>query len=181
MGAGGALASDHHPFLGNEPLQICSPFVLSISQGFSRQGEPPPPSSHHGAAQSLLAQCPQPCLCCPRPPGHPGIACQGDWWHLSCQTRRAISKAPLAGDGWSYYICTILSCPPAKFPAGCSGAGEGWASSRSAQHICLAGRGRIEGCNKQHSMAKSVGFQLGCSSPCCALPAAPHGQTGQQE
>lgn len=35
-------------------------------------------------------------LCCPGAPGHPGIACQGDWWHRSCQTSRAIYKAPPA-------------------------------------------------------------------------------------
>lgn len=89
----------------------------------------------------------------------------------------AARPAPLAGDEWSYYICTILSCPPAKLPAGCSGAGEGWAGSRSTDHICLAGRGRIEGCNKQHSIAKGVGLQLGCSPPAASpsrFPWPPH-------
>lgn len=50
VGAVGALASDHHSFLGNEPLQTCSPTALSVFPGFSRQGEPSPPPSPHGAA-----------------------------------------------------------------------------------------------------------------------------------
>lgn len=37
----------------------------------------------------------------------------------------AVCPPLLGGDEWSYYICTILSCPPAKLSGELNVAGEG--------------------------------------------------------
>lgn len=72
--------------------------------------------------------------------GSSGCAAQGCRARWYCLSRRLVgSELPnfpshlqsavcpplLGGDEWSYYICTILSCPPAKLSGELNVAGEG--------------------------------------------------------
>lgn len=135
LGAVGALHSDYHSWLGYQ-RPLSAPAAPSVSTGRGRVVGAFAPTSPHehsgwgamgaGAVAVSLA-----------PLDVPLRVSRARWYCLSgrlvglelpnfpSHLQSAVCPPLLGGDEWSYYICTILSCPPAKLSGELNVAGEG--------------------------------------------------------